>query len=73
MDQIYNLPSTFSKRKADFGFGNKSDFTKGNKTPDPGQYQIQKVFDKQLGKKKGWIFGERQEKMPAAGFMKFDS
>jgi len=67
-DQIYEIPSSISKRKAAFGYGTKSDFTKGKNTgPAPGHYEIMNQFDNNLGKRKGWFFGESREKMPGAG------
>ena len=67
-DQIYEIPTSFSKRKAAFGYGTKSDFTKGrDKTPAPGTYEILNHIDKDLSKKKGWIFGESRDKMGGAG------
>jgi hypothetical protein len=40
-DSIYNIPDKYSKRKAGFGYGNKSDFTKDKgKTPAPNNYNI---------------------------------
>ena len=40
-DSIYNIPDKFSKRKAAFGYGDKTDFTKDRqKTPAPNNYLI---------------------------------
>ena len=40
-DSIYNIPDKFSRRKAGFGYGNKSDFCNDKcRTPAPSNYLI---------------------------------
>ena len=43
--QFYALPSTISKRFTKFGYGNKSDFTRGDKNYVPKLYQTGTDFD----------------------------
>ena len=43
--QLYNLPSTLSKRYTKFGYGTKSDFTRGDKNYKPNFYNMGTDFD----------------------------
>jgi len=69
-DSIYNIPDKFSRRKAAFGYGNKSDFTKDNASnPGPNHYNITAYNDK-MKNNKGGIFGESRETMNQTGIVK---
>ncbi len=70
-DNIYNIPDKFSKRKAGFGYGDKTDFTKDrHNNPSPNNYLIKNIFDKGVEKKLGYIFGESRSKMNQTGIVK---
>lgn len=70
-DSIYDIPDKFSKRKAGFGYGEKSDFTKDKaSTPAPNSYNIVANIDKNLDKKAGYVFGESRHKMNTTGIVK---
>jgi hypothetical protein len=61
----------FSKRKAAFGYGEKSDFTKDKAhSPSPNSYQIINFIDKGVQKKLGYVFGESRSKMNTTGIVK---
>lgn len=64
----YPLPSTKTKRKAAFGYGNKYDFTKAApKNPPPNNYNIESLFKRNKKKSKGKTFGFSRQAMLATG------
>lgn len=61
----------YSRRKAAFGYGEKSDFTKDlSKCPAPNSYNITNFIDKGVSKKLGYMFGESRSKMAGSGIIK---
>jgi len=54
---------------AAFGYGKKSDFTKGLKTPAPTDYYIKSEIDISKSKNKGKSFGESRSKMNKSGII----
>ena len=55
-EAFYDLPEVRSTRKAAFGYGTKSDFTKSVlANPSPNAYEIKSIFN--APKKRGFSFG----------------
>ena len=69
-DSFYQTKETKSVRKAAFGYGDKTDFTKKNfHTPAPSSYFIKNIFDVKKEKNLGPSFGESRSKMSESGII----
>ena len=60
--QLYYLPSTLSKRYTKFGYGTKSDFTRGDKNYKPNFYNIGTDFDQKNPHGPKYSFANGREK-----------
>ena len=62
LDQFYNLPSVKMERQTNFGYGGRSDFTKGHKNGADNFYNVKRDFDED--KKQGiyYSIGESRDK-----------
>lgn len=61
-DSIYNIPTTFRKKGAGIGYGNKSDFTKDlTSSPSASKYMLKTIFDKNITSKKGFSMYESRD------------
>jgi hypothetical protein len=67
----YDLPSTKSKRRSGFGYGNRSTFFDGQNTshPDPTRYRHNSSFEGNKDRK-GYSFGEHRDKIKYANYLK---
>ena len=60
--QLYYLPSTLSKRYTKFGYGTKSDFTRGDKNYKPNFYNMGTDFDQKNPHGPKYSFANGREK-----------
>ena len=60
--QLYSLPSTLSKRYTKFGYGTKSDFTRGDKNYKPNFYNMGTDFDQKNPHGPKYSFANGREK-----------
>jgi hypothetical protein len=62
LDQFYDLPSVKMERQTNFGYGGRSDFTKGHKNGADNFYHVKRDFDED--KKQGlyYTIGESRDK-----------
>ena len=60
--RFYSLPTTISKRYTKFGYGTKSDFTKGDKNTSPKFYNLGTDFDQKSPHGPKYSFANGREK-----------
>lgn len=67
----YDLPSSASRRKSGFGYGNRSTFFDGQNSghPAPCQYEGSTAFEKRADRR-GYSFGKNRDDLKYANYLK---